>query len=368
MPSSHSHSHSHRRRANKDLDDEPLPPRAEESHADSYSRHSNDYRPTNTNYRRTQATPSHSGRSAYDMSRPSSSSSRSHRDSNWGLKDTESRYTEEYYRDERRQEYDVGVKTREPESWPARTVPEPRPVPEPRFPEEWAHRYDTSYPTPAYSEQPSWPASSSTAVNHRNGHQERGRWQSHGQGQDNRAHAYKGRQPDRAQPLEQPQQRTQPIDQRRDWNSQPVRGNAYVEPWNPPPEKKPILDNRSWEPAPSWQPSHGFADREHQNHRNQNGPRNDYHNKSSYTSSPSAGRRAAGSFDANNPRDATHRDHSHTNNKPQRDWRNDDGNPNKIILLSSLLSRPHEIPLGFSRIQATTAGLESRRCYWPTFA
>ncbi|KAJ7507849.1 hypothetical protein B0H11DRAFT_146555 [Mycena galericulata] len=308
----------HRRRHHKDPDDEQLPLRVEESHVDPYSRLSNDSRHT-SNYRRTDSTSSNSGRNSYDMNR--ASSSRPHRDSNWRPKDTENRYTDDYYR-ERREEYDV-AKSREPESWPAHTVPEPR------YSERDWQRYDAGYPTSSYSESSSWAIPSNTAVDHRNGHQER--WQSHDYRAHSRGSAFKERPSERAQVVDQ--RRDWAHDQRRGkddekwasgsgWESGRVenRGNAWVEPpprWNPLPDKKPLVDNRSWEPAPTWQPS-GSGER--QNHRNQHGPRGDYYNKT-----PAGGRRAAGTSNNN----ATYRNHNHTNNKPQRDWRHDDGNPNK---------------------------------------
>ncbi|KAJ7771408.1 hypothetical protein DFH07DRAFT_953576 [Mycena maculata] len=394
-------SHHHpRRRSNKDSDD--LSVRAEESHAGPYSRLSNDSRQT-SNYRRTDST-SNSGRSSYDMNR-ASSSSRAHRETSWRPKDTENRYGDDYYR-RRGEEHDV-AKSREPESWPAQTVPEPR------YSEREWQGYDTGYSTASYSESSSWAVPASTTVDHRNGHQER--WQSH----DYRGGHARGsaRAPERTQ--------TQVVEQRRDWAQDQRRGkvpdhdkwagsvwdsarvenraNAWVEPpprWNAPPEKKTLLDTRAWEPAPTWQPS-GSGER--QNYRNQNAPRNDYYNIKTSVS----GRRGASTPNTN----ATYRNHNHTNNKPQRDWRNDDGNPNKcvafatsfyvfsnfllqlesarkprvraglgifilhsqtppitnsfsfrltvacrIILLASIFPWPYTIPLRISRIETTAAG------------
>ncbi|KAJ6599031.1 hypothetical protein DFH09DRAFT_21956 [Mycena vulgaris] len=254
-------SHHHRRR-NKDPDDEQLPPRMEESHTDPYSRLPTDFRQT-SNYRRTESTSSNSGRNSYDMNR--ASSSRAHRDSNWRPKDAENRYTDDYYRE---------PTTREPESWPAHSVPEPR-----YSERDWNQRYDAGYSTstPPYPDpSSSWATPSNTAIDHRNGHQER--WQS---SHDSRGGTFRAR----------PSERGQTVEQRRDWGrdqrrgkedqkwasgsgydsgrAEP-RGSGWVEPaprWNPPPEKTPVTDNRAWEPAPTWQPS-GSGER--QNHRNHN--------------------------------------------------------------------------------------------------
>ncbi|KAJ7904553.1 hypothetical protein B0H14DRAFT_611255 [Mycena olivaceomarginata] len=290
----------HRRRSHKDPDDERIheriPQRVEESHSDPYSRLPNDFRQT-TNYRRTDSTSSHSGRGSYDMSR--ASSSRNHRDSNWRPKDAERSYTDEYYRERR----DDVAAAREPESWPARTVPEPR------FSErEWsqAQRYDAGYSTSSYpKESSSWgmPSNAHAPLDHRNGHQER--WHS----QDNRGHAFKGRPPER----------TQTVEPRVDWQNRSSRANSstFVEPWNGIAETNPAVDNRSWEPAPTWQPS---ASGERQPYRNQNGQRNDYYNKHS------AGGRRGGGHSRGNHHNASYNNQTHT--KPQRDWRTDDESPN----------------------------------------
>ncbi|KAJ7129630.1 hypothetical protein C8R44DRAFT_872874 [Mycena epipterygia] len=305
----------HRRRINKGVDDDELGHRVEESHAESYSRP--DYRHAQTStYRRTDSTSS-------NMSR--ASSSRTQRDSNWRPRDTEHRYSDDYYR-ERREDFDV-AKSREPESWPARSVPEPR-----YSERDWSQRYEETYSTSTYAQQSSWGIPANTALDHRNGHQER--WQS----QDTRGHTFKGRPPER----------THTDGQRRDWGREQrrgkddqkwaapapatasgsgwdssrgeTRGAAWVEPrWNPPPEKAPVIDSRAWEPAPTWQPS-GSGER--QIHRHQNGPRSDYDKTSS-----ASGRRGVATSNSN----PTHRNYNYTNNKPQRDWRNDNGDLNKCV-------------------------------------
>ncbi|KAJ6515858.1 hypothetical protein C8R45DRAFT_220986 [Mycena sanguinolenta] len=296
----------HRRRSHKDAVDERHTPRLEESHADPYSRPLNDFRQTtNRDYRRNDTTSSHSGRGSYETSR--GSSSRSQRDSNWRPKDAERSYADDYYRERRD---DMGA-SRQPESWPARTVPEPR-----YSEREWSQsqRYDTGYSTSSYPEESSsWDMPpSNSSLGHRNGHKER--WNS----PDTRGNAFKSRPPP---------ERTQNVDPRQEWHN---RGNTteFVDPWNTllhAEHNKPVVDNRSWEPAPTWQPS-GSGERQH--NRNQNGPRSGYYSK------PSAGGRGTASSSSNN---ASHRNHSnYTNTKQQREWKDDDVNPNKCVVSKSL--------------------------------
>jgi hypothetical protein len=82
------------------------------------------------------------------------------------------------------------------------------------------------------------------------------------------------------------------------WDERHVWNDASYE------KDHPKVEERSWEPAPSWQPS-GRRDLE-QNSRN--GQRNNYANRNS-----KGGKRGV------------------YMNKQKRDWRNDDGNLNKYV-------------------------------------
>ncbi|KAK7061750.1 Pkinase-domain-containing protein [Favolaschia claudopus] len=309
-----------------------IPPRAliDESHSESYSRSSNDYRQTN-NYRRNDSTSSHTGRGSYEMSR--GSSSRSHHESNWHSKDAERSYGHDYYR-ERREEYEV-ANTRPSESWPARTVPEPR------FSErEWtqSQRYDAGYPTTTYPEQASsssasWTATSNTHRDHRNGHQER--WHS----QESRGYGFKERRPP---------ERTQSAPQRRDWIN-PEEPEVHVDPWS----DRPVVDNRSWEPAPNWQPSASV--------------RREWKDQDRYGTEVEP-RASNGNHNASHRNYDNHTHSTHNTHNSQRDWRNDDGNLNnwsrrdsERAPLPSPSSRKHHRSHSRSRSRSPAESHYSRR-------
>jgi hypothetical protein len=251
-----------------------------------------------------------SNRAPYDSNREGSTSRSRHLDS-WRYADPDEdrhNYTSHdgYHRHSGgRDEYEY-AETRDPEPWSSRPHHDVRYS---QSHDEWSQRYDHGYLSSSYAESSSWTPSlldsrntsfdhwpaEETRLDDRRGmpvsndtHREEG-WQHH---QDKGHHKFKSDS---------------------GWDTR-RGGKGWDEPhvWDDPSNEKgrSKVEDRSWEPAPSWQPS-GRRDSEHNSRNNQ---RNNNANRNS-----KGGKRGAYA------------------NKQKRDWRNDDGNLNKYVAASLLL-------------------------------
>ncbi|KAF7292455.1 Pkinase-domain-containing protein [Mycena chlorophos] len=323
---------SHRRRNQHPKEpDTETMPLRDEIHADSYA----------DSYGRDYRHPSSNYRRQDSSSSKTSyyaTPSRGHREPEWRPKD----YDDEYYR-ERRDTYEQAG-AREPASWP----PE----------RDWS-RYDSSYPS-SYPEHGSWQPSAS-----RNGHQER--W-------DNRAGYHKRHV-----------ERSQVPDERRDWSGHSSRGSSnYSERWS---SQKAVVEDRTWETAPGWEPGPGWQQNDRHSQRTQSTPRNDNNNNNYYYKKSPTARRSQGNSYSNN--------HRYTNNKPQREWKEDSSSLNKYLVKTAapefrtstspfivipqtppfpisnsiafsltwriilLIARPESLSVGFSGLEAAKTRFES---------
>lgn len=307
-----SHGRSRRRRDSPGEDDEATTPllvsRAEEPRSDPYSRphqfshHTKSYRASSTTM---------STRAPYDANREASSS-RSHRDSmDWRAGDDSHASPDRYsyssskdtYNRGGRDDYDT-AESKDFETWAARPSGDSHSTSRP----EWTQRYDQNYSST------SWNAP--VAYENRSTHDQ---WpeDDHSRPPDERDSrlALEDRPVDRGASGWHRDERRETKGQnwRRDsgWDTRRVENRNKIrnEPrqWNNASHADShhshhSVDDRSWEPAPTWQPSNR-SDLQGQRHHN---GRSNHSNKNS-----KGGKKGQ------------------QHNKQRRDWRTDDGNLNK---------------------------------------
>src|ERR1700722_8117022 len=251
-----SHGRNRRKRSDSGENDEAplLVSRADAALSETHSRaqlsrHADSYR-TST-----------SSRSTYDMSRDASSSRNHHEADDWRPNPSSHSSRERYsysskdsYRRSSRDGYDV-EDSRE-DGWGDQTASRRHYVPSSR---EWSHRYDHGHRTSSYPESSSWSASAS--FDNRTSSKDQWTMESNRRSVDEHTHSRPGvgdilsekvsawrrdgrKKGDRAWTRDSGWE--PPHDGRKNWEE--GRGRTGVEPED-------STNDRSWEPAPSWQHS-----------------------------------------------------------------------------------------------------------------
>jgi hypothetical protein len=294
-----------RHRGHKGHDDELyIGAHGDEPRAETYSHHNE--APHRTESYRTSST---AHRSSYDANREASTSrTQRHSDPRRRGDHEEDRHhypSDEEYRRHGRNEYE-DVERRTADAWSSRSHNDAQYI---QSRGEYSQRYDLGYASSSYAESSSWNASNppphdirSIPFDH---------WAQEDPQPDDRHgvpvvdERHLERDPTEWQRDQRREKGNQKFQSDSGWDSR--RRKGWGDPaWDDPSRKKDTssVDNRSWEPAPTWQPS-GRGDYEHASRSNQ---RNNNANRSA-----KGGKRSVYPV------------------KSKRDWRNDDGSLNKFV-------------------------------------
>lgn len=295
-----------RNRGHKEQEDEHyLGAQGDEARSETYPRlqemphHDEGYRPSST-----------SQRPSYDTNREASTS-RNQRSESWRRTGPEDPYVTNdgyHHHGGGRDDHDV-LEARDADGWTGRTQTNAR---YPNSRNDWAQqRYEHGYGSSSYAE--------SSSRNHHNVIPRDNRNSSYDQwtSDDSRGDDHHGMAApddgrlDREAPNWRPDQRRdkggQKFQSDSGWGTR--RAKTWDDTWEDPQDKtRSVVDDRSWEPAPSWQPSGQGSHGQH----NRNGQRGNHANRN-FNATSKGGKRVIYS-------------------KPKRDWRNDDGTLNKYIL------------------------------------
>jgi hypothetical protein len=285
-----------RSRSNKAHHEDPLFGRDDDPHPESYSR-------SHHNSQRSDGFRSQSSSSRVFEPNRDASSSRSHREPDSWRENYQDRYdrpsSNDGYRWLDRDEYDMREHRQSDWSRSDSHIKHSR--------DEWPQRYERDYPTSHYSEASSWNFPPSTSQYHHSSAYPP--WQD----EDRRPLDFE-RYPPRELPREHSHWQQDHGRDRRDhirqhdsgWNNNRRKGRDGQGKWKQqaPPESG-TEEDRSWEPAASWQATNRENTQSAATEAHENGHHRGHNNGNKHSSSQKKGQ--------------------HQNHKQKRDWRNDDG-------------------------------------------